>query len=129
MLPSEVPELTFDYLATSLREYFRKDDDLMISVERLPFAKQDSLALRWGDWLTRVSLDEGARVRQESIEIHRSLGNSAPDGLAEAHKRLRVVFGDDPGNEYTNQMIDMFEYLKSIDGAIVFDPQQGDLVP
>jgi hypothetical protein len=43
-------------------------------------------------------------------------------------KRIRAVFDDDDGGEHTNRAVNMIEFLTAIPGAVVFDPQQNDIV-
>jgi hypothetical protein len=127
-LPEDAPRMTTEHLAERLRLYFRNEDDFSITFERIPFADEDSLALWLGDWLMRVSLEHGSPVGDEAAGVLAILGSGAPTGLNEANVLIRVVFGSDPAQEYTNQIIYMLDYLKDISGAIVFDPQQGKLL-
>jgi hypothetical protein len=43
-------------------------------------------------------------------------------------RRIRVVFGDDDGRDFTSEAIEVTGFLTAIPGAVVFDPQQNDLV-
>ena len=96
--------------------------------ERLPFAKVDTLDLRWGSWLMRVAYEEGSRIQDESTQIQEILGDRSPRELFSIDRHVRVVFGDDDDREYTNQIVDMMQFLQDIPGGIVFDPRQEDLV-
>lgn len=113
-------------LANELREYFANQENFSLKFERLPFAKTDTLALRWGSWLIRVAYEEGSRIQDESAQIQEILGDRSPRELSSIDRRVRVVFGDDDDREYTNQIIDMMQFLQDIPGSIVFDPQQND---
>jgi hypothetical protein len=96
----------------------------------------DTLILCWDAGYTRVSYvgsarvsyEQGSHVAENSAEISRILGSVAPPNLASIDRRIRVVFGDDPSREYTNQFIVLMTFLCRIKGAIVFDPQQKDIM-
>jgi hypothetical protein len=128
LLCDESPEISNDSLASELRAYFKDEEDFSLRFELLPFAKIPTLALRWGTWLTRVCYEEGDHVVDDSPHIHLTLGESAPFDLSGIRRRIRLVFGRDDAAEYTDQIIWLIEYVRAIDGVVVFDPQQGDLV-
>jgi hypothetical protein len=128
LLGESSPAMSPESLAAQLESLFRKEEGFSLQFEKLPFAKDRSLALRWGTWFARVSHEAGKFVAEDSAEIARILGSAAPAKVAGIDKRIRVVFGDDDAGEYTNQMICLMDFLCGIDGAIVFDPQQKDIV-
>jgi hypothetical protein len=128
LLREGAPAISTESLAAELKSLFRDDTEFSLQYEQLPFAKQKSLTLRWGTWLARLSYEEGKKVIDDSAEISRILGPAAPPKLASIDKRIRAVFGDDAAQEYTNQMICLIDFLCGIKGAIVFDPQQKDIV-
>ena len=128
LLTEQSPAMSNESLANELREYFANQEDFSLKFERLPFAKTDTLALRWGSWLMRVAYEEGSRIQDESAQIQEILGDRSPRELSSIDRRVRVVFGDDDDREYTNQIIDMMQFLQDIPGSIVFDPQQNHLM-
>ena len=128
LLGESSPEMSTESLAAQLKSLFRNEEGFSLQFEKLPFWKDPSLALRWTTWFARVCYEEGKRVAEDSAEIARILGSAAPVKLAGIDKRIRVVFGDDDAREYTNQIIYLMDFLCGIDGAIVFDPQQKDIV-
>ena len=128
LLGPDSPELSSDSLAADLRALFGEEDNFSVEVERLPFAKGPTLALRWGAWLARVSYEEGERVVEDSRFIQHTVGGSAPFDLSVISRRIRVVFGDDDERVHTNQMIFLVDYLQAIDGVVLFDPQQAELM-
>lgn len=128
LLGEGAPTITNESLALDLKHFFRNEEGFSIQFEQLPFAKNKTLALRWGTWLVRVSYEEGANVLQDSAEINKIVGSVAPYDLASINKRIRVVYGDDDAQEYTNQIIYLMDFLREIPGTVMFDPQQKDLV-
>ena len=89
-------------LANELREYFANQENFSLKFERLPFAKTDMLALRWGGWLMRVAYEEGSRIQDESAQIRRFSVTDLPVNCPALTRRVRVVFGDDDDREHTN---------------------------
>ncbi|CAJ0771818.1 hypothetical protein [Ralstonia chuxiongensis] len=128
LLTEESPALSNESLAAELTTYFKNEEDFTLKFERLPFAKSDTLALRWGNWLVRVAYEEGGRIKDESAQIQQLLGSRAPRDLSGIDRRVRVVFGDDEHLEYTNQIIYVMDFLREITGSIVFDPQKNEVV-
>lgn len=43
-------------------------------------------------------------------------------------RRIRIVFGTDDERRHTNQIIQMIDFLGSIDGVVIYDPEQNDYV-
>jgi hypothetical protein len=128
LLGEGAPAISTESLAAELGSLFRDEQGFSLQYEQLPFAKHKSLTLRWGTWLARLSYEEGKKVVEDSAEISRILGPAAPPKLAGIDKRIRAVFGDDDAREYTNQTIHLMDFLHGIKGAIVFDPQQKDII-
>uniref|UniRef100_UPI0019540610 hypothetical protein n=2 Tax=Pseudomonadota TaxID=1224 RepID=UPI0019540610 len=67
-------------------------------------------------------------IQDESAQIQEILGKRSPRELSGIDRRVRVVFADDNDREYTNQIVDMMQFLQDIEGSIVFDPQKNDLM-
>ncbi|OAI59998.1 hypothetical protein RSP795_19090 [Ralstonia solanacearum] len=65
-------------MVIDLKQYFRDEADFSPAFERLPFAKHDTLALRWGNWLVRVSYEAGDHVKADSATIQAWLGERVP---------------------------------------------------
>jgi len=128
LLGDKAPAITNESLATDLKEFFRNEENFSLQFEQIPFAKNKTLALRWGAWLVRVSYEEGANVAQDSADISKIVGSAAPYDISGIAKRIRVVFSDDSTREYTNQIVYLMDFLKEIPAVVIFDPQQRDLV-
>lgn len=128
LLSDESPAVSSESLAAHIEKFFRKEEGFSWQFEQLPFAKTKTIALRWGSWLVRVAYEEGKNVLQDSADIAKIVGAAVPAGVADIGRRIRVVFSDDDGQKYTNQIIFVMDFLRDIPGAIVFDPQQKDLI-
>lgn len=122
LLGDRAPTITDEVLVSELKEYFRKKDDFTLEFE-------ETIMLCWGDWRVRLCYEHGPEVEQDSAVIGRILGAIAPYDLSSIDRRIRVVFPDDDTREHTNHILFAMDFLRSIPGVIMFDPQQRDLVP
>ncbi len=122
------PRFSGDILSQELARHFGGDERLSFSLRTLPFGGGQSVVLNWPSWQITAAYEEDDRVAEDSAEIHRRLGAAAPAGLPDIRKRIRAVFGDDDRRQYTNETIRMLEFMTAIPGAVVFDPQQNDIV-
>jgi hypothetical protein len=128
LLGERAPAITNESLASDLRHLFGNEKDFSIEFELLPFAKNRTLALRWGTWLVRVCYEEGTNVAQDSAEINKIVGSTVPYDLSDIPRRIRVVFGNDDTREYENHIICVIDFLRVIPGVVIFDPQQRKLM-
>lgn len=128
LLDRHSPALTIDTLASKLTEHFSHEENFSIEFESLPFSKNKSLALKWDDWLVRLSYEEGDHVKDDSEEIQRRSQAAALWNIPGIDRRIRVVFGDDDQRAYTNQCIYIMDFLGKIPGIYIYDPQQNDFV-
>jgi hypothetical protein len=128
LLGDASPPFSHEILSRELSRFFSGDERLSVSSRALPFGGRRVVALSWPSWEIRVAYEEGDSVAEDSAEIHRRLGAAAADGLPGIRRRIRAVFGDDDGREYTNETIEMMEFLTAIPGVVVFDPQQNNIL-
>lgn len=128
LLDNDAPSVSNESLAADLENYFCNEKEFSLQFEQLPFAKTKTLALRWNMWLVRVSYEEGDAVKNDSIEIQKTLGPSCTSNIAHIGRRIRVVFGSDDTQQYTNQIIYVIDFLKEIKGTLIFDPQQNNFI-
>lgn len=128
LLKDEAPAMSNESLAADLKTYFKNEDAFSLEFEQLPFAKNKTLALRWGTWLVRVAYEEGVAVKNDAIEIQKKTASSSACDVSRISRRIRVVFGSDDTQQYTNEIIYLIDFLKAIKGALIFDPQQNDFI-
>lgn len=126
LLGDEAPEISNKSLAEDLRKYFRNEPGFSLEFETLPFSSEPTLALYWGDWLVRVSYEEGEEVEKDAKEIQRR--TDSPSDFSKFHRQIRMIFGSDDEKIYTNEIIYLLDYLQQIEGVLVYDPQQNDFV-
>lgn len=128
LLTDDSPCISNATLAMDLRNFFSREKDFSLDFEQLPFATHKSLALRWGRWLVRVSYEEGEEVVQDSESIQKILGPNSRRNVNNICRRVRMVFGSDEAREYTNQIIYLLDFFKEMDGILIFDPRQGEII-
>ena len=128
LLANGASKISNESLATDLRDMFGNDSDFSLEFEQLPFKKNKSLALRWGRWRVSMAYEEGANVVADSSEIQKIVGSSAPYDLSGIGRRVRAVFANDPQREHTNEIVRVMDLLREIEGAVLFDVKQKELV-
>jgi hypothetical protein len=129
LLPEHVPSLSAEALLAEAKSAFADSKTLSATMETLPFSADRSVRLQWADgWSANLTYSVGAEVRNDSAEIARRLGKSAPSGLERIDRRVHVFFADDPNRLHTTQVVDVIQLLEDIEGAIVFDPQTNKLL-
>ncbi len=128
LLGPDSPARSADDIAAGLSTVFRHDENVTVELERLPFSRGQSVTLRRGTWLARLTYEQGDQVQADSRYAQAALGTAAPPGLANRDKRIRAVFGDDDDRTHTNETIIIMDYLRAIDDVILFDPQRSDTV-
>ncbi|KKW81453.1 hypothetical protein AAV96_03380 [Acinetobacter sp. AG1] len=116
-------------LEKKLSERFSKMEGLQIGYEEDPFdASEKHLRFSWDMWCILVFYETGQHVIDDSMEIQKMAGTLAPFDISSICRRIRAVFSDDYDLEHTEQMVSMIDFLRKIDGAFVYDPQQNDFV-
>lgn len=128
LLKDDAAPVSNESLAQDFQHYFRNEDGFSLKFEQLPFAEHKTLALRWDSWLVRVAYEEGDEVQADSREIQKRTAAESAIDVSGIRRRIRVVFGSDDAQQYTNQIIYVLDFLKELEGAIVFDPQQNDFL-
>lgn len=126
LLSDQSSKISNESLAEDLKKYFRNEPGFSLEFETLPFSSEPTLALHWGDWLVRVSYEEGEDVESDAKEIQRRT-NSKID-FSKFRRQIRIIFGSDDDKKYTNEIIYLLDYLQDIEGVLVYDPQQNDFL-
>lgn len=128
LLGESAPTITSESLFSELKNLFCNEEKFSIRFEQLPFVKGKTISLYWGDWLARVNYEEGEVVSRDSEDICKIVGAAACEDISGVTRRIRVVFGDDEYQEYTNQIIYIIDFLRKIPGIVIYDPQQRDFI-
>jgi len=128
LFKKEAPEISTKMLAHELRRFFENEEHFSLSFDRLPFSEDDTIVLRWNDWLVHVSYEEGVEVQKDSAEIAKILNEKPENEIFDIKRRVRMVFGSDDSMEHTNQIIFLLDFFREMQSVILFDPQQNDLI-
>lgn len=128
LLTSESPEVTPQSLKATVDHYFRNSRQFSSRLVPKPFSRDQSLRLEWDRWSVILTPEQGEHVKAESAEIRKRLGSKAPAGLQLLDRRVYAFFADDPDKLYTTQAVDVMQFLKEIEGSIVFDIKQNDIL-
>ena len=127
LLTNEPSEFSIESLEKDLKNYLR-NENFLLQRERLPFSKAETLVLKWDNWLARVSYEEGDAVEADSLEIQERTKSFNSSDLSMINRRIRIVFGNDDEQHYTNQIIYLTDFLREINGILIYDPQQNNFV-
>ena len=128
LLTPGAPDAPIEAVADKVQALFGRNPQFRLEYETLPFKKTRNIKLRWNTWGARLFSETGTTPRDDAIEIARILGKDAPAGIADSTRRVRVVFNDDPEEQYIDQMVEIMSMLENLEGAIVFDPQQNKIM-
>ncbi len=129
LLGEEAPDVTLDTLASDLKAFFARTEGFRLEREDDPFDPSlRNLLLRWGTWWTRVFYDAGPGVAAASAEIAELAAEDRKATISRIDRRIRVLFADDDDHVHTNHVIFMIDFLGTIPGVQVFDPQQRTFV-
>jgi hypothetical protein len=121
--------MDIDSLERGLREYFRGIQGWSLEFDDDPFDDDSRhLVLRWPDWWVMFFVESGDEVLSEAQEMAQCATEEWRSAVASSSRRIRVVFADDDQRVYTNEIIYVMEFLETIEGVRVFDPQRGEFM-
>jgi hypothetical protein len=131
LLTAGAPDVPIETIAEKTQALFGGDPAFRFEYEVLPFNTQRNLILRWKSWTARLfceTAEDDEEVAEQSARIAKILGKGAPAGIADATRRVRAVFYDDPEEQYIDEMVEITAMLRKLPGALVFDPQKNEIV-
>lgn len=94
--------------------------------------KHKHIVLTWADsWGMRIFYETSETnpdtVCSDAQYISNIVGGDKAEIIKNSYQRIRVVFGDDPLKNHTNEIIYVTEFLEEVYQGIVYDPQQQKL--
>jgi hypothetical protein len=116
---------SLDALREELVALFKSDGELAVSNASMPFGLGKYLVFRWPSWSFSTHLESGARVQEDAAIVQSTIAGVFPGCLPST--RVRVVFASDPGKSFTNHIIWVADYLRTLPGAVVYDEAQKSL--
>ncbi|SCX66559.1 hypothetical protein [Variovorax sp. EL159] len=91
-----------------------------VSSNTLPFKNTARLLYRWPTWSFSVTCESGAEVAADAKFVSQETGVVFPDRLPV--DRIRIVFAQDEGGDFTNHIIWITDWLKEeIPSAVLYD--------
>ncbi len=125
LLSEATPKITLDSLASELTQFFSPTEGFRLDREDDPFDPvRKNLRLRWGDWWARVFVEAGPEVASALEEIGVLAGKDAQARSIQTDRRIRLLFADDPNRKFTNHAVFMMDFLGTIPGLALFDPER-----
>jgi hypothetical protein len=119
-------EIDVASLERNLKDYFQGAEGLSVDLDEDPFEDgEHDVVLRWSNWWVMFFVETGSDVLSEAQEMALCAADVSAHAVASSSKRIRVVFADDDEKVHTNDIIYVMEFLESLEGVLVFDPQQG----
>lgn len=79
-----------------------------------------------GEWFALIFIESGDQIVVENRAAVSSSSNPCPnaEGVYNSSDRVRILFHDDPDQEYTNTMVELMTFLKRLPSSVIYDPQQ-----
>ena len=116
-------------ISERLAAFFSGEKGVDISFEENPFdASAKNILLAWDGWWARLFYEQGREVLDDSRTIASICGENSSCLVSSIDKRIRVLFPDDDSRIHTNHVIFVIEFLQSIPGLLIFDPQAKEFV-
>jgi hypothetical protein len=114
-------------LQAIITSYFSGDKNVKILIFEESFVGK-SVKVSWNNWGAKFFLEEDSQTIQDNKyilskdeKILHILGGSISD------RRVRVYFNSDDEREYTNQCMNIIDFIKSIPNSVVYNPQEENI--
>lgn len=127
-LTTDEPE-SLEELAESVREWFVKDKEMVMSFDTAPFGIGDHIVLNWDKWYLRFYFEKHDDVAIQAQDIATRLAIGRPDkqALANCTRRIRIVATDEPEPDHITEHIIATEFLQHLPGSVMYDPARDEL--
>lgn len=112
-------------LRVIIADYFSYDKNVEISIFKESFVGKN-VKVSWDSWSAKFFLEEDSQTIEDNKYIL-SKDKEILHVLGEcniSNKRIRVYFNSDDERKYTNQCMDIIDFIKSIPNSIVYNPQE-----
>jgi hypothetical protein len=120
---------SLEELAESLREWFAKDSEMMMSFDTAPFGIGEHIVLNWDNWYLRFYFEMHEEVAIQAQDVAERLASDKPNQqtIASCVRRVRIVATDEPEPDHINQHIIATEFLQQLPGCVMYDPTRDEL--
>jgi hypothetical protein len=127
-LTTNKPE-SLEELAGSVREWFVKDKEMVMSFDTAPFGIGEHIVLNWDNWYLRFYFETHEDVAIQAKDVAARLASNRPDqqAIADCHRRVRIVATDEPEPDHITEHIIATEFLQQLPGCVMYDPTRDEL--
>ncbi len=121
---------TFDELEdlrVVIADYFSYDKNIKISISEESFVGEN-VKVSWDNWAVKFFLEEDSQTIEDNKYIL-SKDEKLLHVLGEciSNRRIRVYFNSDDERKYTNQCIDIINFITSIPNSVIYNPQEENI--
>jgi hypothetical protein len=114
-------------LQAIITDYFSCDKNVKVSIFEESFVGKN-IKVSWDNWAAKFFIEEDNQTIQDNKYIL-SKDEKLLHVLGESisNRRIRVYFNSDDERKYTNQCMDIIDFIKSIPNSVVYNPQEENI--
>ena len=102
-----------------------------IFTEDLQLPRTTIVVMEKDGWRVRFFIRPGADMTLSVTEVKKVMGKNAaklPANFLDYNTEIAIVFGDDPGKRFTNDIIEIGEFVRgNYPGVVIFDQYNKDV--
>ena len=123
--------ITPDALIDDLNTKFHGVKDYQLSTKALEFPKATVVDLSKEGWRVRFSIRPNDDMTLSVSEVKKAIGKNAsklPANFLDYNCEIAIGFGDDPDKLYTDDIIEIAEFIReNYPGVVIYDQYNKDL--
>ena len=123
--------ITPDALIDDLNTKFHGVKDYQLSTKALEFPKATVVDLSKEGWRVRFSIRPNDDMTLSVSEVKKAMGKNAsklPANFLDYNCEIAIGFGDDPDKLYTDDIIEIAEFIReNYPGVVIYDQYNKDL--
>ena len=123
--------ITNDALINDLNTKFHWVKDYQLSLKALEFPKTTVVDMSKEGWRVRFSIRPNEDMTLSVSEVKKVLGKNAkklPANFLDYNCEIAIGFGDDPDKLYTDDIIEIGEFIRAnYPGVVIYDQYNKDL--
>ena len=116
-------------LADGVRDWFARDEEMIMSFDTAPFGIGEHIVLNWDSWYLRFYFETHEEVADQAQDVAARLAVDRADqrAIANCARRVRIVATDEPEPDHITQHIMATEFLQQLPGCVMYDPNRDEL--
>ena len=123
--------ITPDALIDDLNTKFHGVKDYQLSTKALEFPKATVVDLSKEGWRVRFSIRPNDDMTLSVSEVKKAIGKNAsklPANFLDYNCEIAIGFGDDPDKRYTDDIIEIAEFIReNYPGIVIYDQYNKEL--